>query len=63
MLKKHHTLIGITTSLLLLFISTSYYPGGTQQDKNTIGYDMKNNKKSKKYGRLNLQNEHTTHYI
>ena len=43
MLKKHLTLIGITASLLLLFISTSYYPGGSQQDKNTIGYDMKNN--------------------
>ena len=36
-------LIGIIISLLLLFIATIYYPGGSQYDKNSIGFDWANN--------------------
>jgi hypothetical protein len=43
MIKKHFVLFGIIASLLLFTISASYYPGGSQKDKNSIGYDWKNN--------------------
>jgi len=43
MVKKHFTLIGIIISLLLFLLSTLYYPGGSQKNKNSIGYDWKNN--------------------
>jgi len=43
MRKKHLLPAGITISLLLLFIATLYYPGGSQHDKNSIGYDWGNN--------------------
>jgi hypothetical protein len=43
MLKKHSILLGIIISMLLLLIATLYYPGGSQFDKNVIGYDWKNN--------------------
>jgi hypothetical protein len=43
MLKKHVILLGIIISLLFLIIATRYYPGGSQYDKNAIGYSWKNN--------------------
>jgi hypothetical protein len=43
MLRKYSILSGILIALLLLFIATLYYPGGSQYDKNTAGYDWKNN--------------------
>jgi len=43
MLRKHSILLGIIISLLLLLVATLYYPGGSQSDKNSIGYDWKNN--------------------
>jgi len=43
MLKKHPVLIGIIISILFLFTATLYYPGGSQKDRNSIGYDWKNN--------------------
>jgi len=43
MIKKHAVLIGIVFSLVLLVIAAIYYPGGSQIDKNSIGYDWKNN--------------------
>jgi hypothetical protein len=43
MLKKYLVLSGMVISILLLFIATTYYPGGSQSDKNSIGYDWKNN--------------------
>jgi hypothetical protein len=43
MLKKHSILIGIIAAVSLFFISAAYYPGGSQKDKNAIGYDWKNN--------------------
>jgi len=43
MLRKHSILLGIIISLVLLFIATLYYPGGSQHDINSIGYDWKNN--------------------
>jgi hypothetical protein len=43
MLRKYSILLGIIISLLLLLVATLYYPGGSQSDKNSIGYDWKNN--------------------
>ncbi|MDP4264943.1 MAG: hypothetical protein Q8941_20615 [Bacteroidota bacterium] len=43
MLRKYSILLGIIISLVLLLIATRYYPGGSQYDKNSIGYDWKNN--------------------
>lgn len=43
MLRKYSILLGIIISILLLLVATLYYPGGSQYDKNSIGYDWKNN--------------------
>src|SRR6476620_3155788 len=43
MLKKYSILLGIIISISLLLIATLYYPGGSQFDKTSIGYDWKNN--------------------
>ncbi len=43
MIKKHSILIGFIISFLLLLIASFYYPGGSQVDINSIGYDWKNN--------------------
>lgn len=43
MIKKHIVSIGILISLLLLFISTLLYPGGSQHDKNSAAYDWQHN--------------------
>jgi hypothetical protein len=50
MFKKHAPLIGIAISLLLLVIATFYYPGGSQADKNSVGYDWGNNYLSNLFG-------------
>lgn len=50
MLKKYFTLIGIITSLVLFFISTVYYPGGSQHDKNEDGFYWKHNYISNLFG-------------
>lgn len=43
MLRKYSLLFGIIISLILIIISTTFYPGGSQHDPNSIGYDWKNN--------------------
>jgi len=43
MLRKYSILLGIIISTTLLVAATLYYPGGSQYDKNSIGYDWKNN--------------------
>jgi hypothetical protein len=43
MLKKYSVLLGIIISILLLLLATLNYPGGSQFDKTSIGYDWKNN--------------------
>lgn len=43
MFKKFAVLIGLLTSLLLLFISTTQYPGGSQADANSIGFSWRHN--------------------
>jgi hypothetical protein len=43
MLKKYSILLGIIISIFLLLVATFYYPGGSQFDKTSIGYDWKNN--------------------
>ena len=51
MLKKHSILLGIIISILLLFIATWHYPGGSQVDKNSVGFDWKNNYISNLFGK------------
>jgi len=43
MIKRHSVLIGVTISLAFLIIAISIYPGGTYQDKNSIGFDWTKN--------------------
>jgi hypothetical protein len=43
LLRKYSVLLGIIVSLALLVIAALYYPGGSQHDKNSIGYDWKHN--------------------
>jgi hypothetical protein len=43
MLKKHLVTLGIALSMILLFTATRLYPGGSQLDKNAIGFDWANN--------------------
>jgi hypothetical protein len=43
MIKKHSVLIGITISVVLLIIAISIYPGGTYQNKNSVGFDWTKN--------------------
>jgi len=50
MLKKYSILIGIVISITLLLVAAFYYPGGSQYDKNSIGYDWKNNYISNLFG-------------
>lgn len=50
MLKKHLILLGLIITMLLLLIATLHYPGGSQVDKNSVGYDWKNNYISNLFG-------------
>ncbi len=42
-MKKHLLLLGIIVSISLLIVATFYYPGGSQNDKNAIGYSWQHN--------------------
>jgi hypothetical protein len=50
MLRRYLILYGIIISLFLLLVAAFYYPGGSQLDKNSIGYDWKNNYLSNLFG-------------
>lgn len=41
--RKHLLLFGLLIATILLFVATRMYPGGSQIDKNSIGYDWSNN--------------------
>jgi hypothetical protein len=43
LLRKHSILLGIIISIFLLLVATAHYPGGSQYEKNSIGYDWNNN--------------------
>lgn len=43
MLKKYSVLLGVIISLSLLLLATLNYPGGSQFDKTSMGFDWKNN--------------------
>lgn len=43
MIKKHLTLFGIVIALVFLFISIGLYPGGSQHDEMTVGFDWRHN--------------------
>ena len=43
MIKKYSVLIGVTTSLILMIIATSVYPGGSMFDKNSVDFDWTKN--------------------
>jgi hypothetical protein len=56
-MKKYPVLIGVIISMLLLFIATSKYPGGSQFNKNAVGYDWKNNYISNLFGEKAVNGE------
>jgi hypothetical protein len=43
LIRKNLVLFGIIVAISLLVIAAIYYPGGSQKDPNSIGYDWKNN--------------------
>lgn len=43
MLKKYFILICVCCALVLLITATRFYPGGSQEDSNSIGYDFSTN--------------------
>ncbi|MBK9018056.1 MAG: hypothetical protein IPM82_30665 [Saprospiraceae bacterium] len=43
MIKKHSTTIGIILAMLFLVVSTFFYPGGSQHDEMTVGFDWRHN--------------------
>ncbi len=43
MLKKHTILLGILAAIILLWVSTTKYPGGSQHDVNGIGFHWQHN--------------------
>ena len=58
MLRKHSILIGIVISLSLLVLATRHYPGGSQYDKDSVGYDWKNNYLSNLFGASAVNGAH-----
>ncbi len=58
LLSKYSILFGIIISLLLLFIATTYYPGGSQYDKYSIGYNWKKNYLSNLFGKTAVNGSH-----
>ena len=42
-MKKNQIIIGISIAVLFLFLAAAFYPGGSNLDPNSIGYDWKNN--------------------
>jgi hypothetical protein len=58
MIKKHLVLFGIMISIMLLLIATWYYPGGSQVDKNAVGYNWKNNYISNLFGESAVNGAH-----
>ena len=60
MLKKYSVLSGILISLILLLMATLYYPGGSQSNKDSIGYDWTNNYISNLFGEKALNGSENT---
>lgn len=58
MLKKYSVLLGIIIAVLLLIIAAENYPGGSQADKNSIGYSWSNNYISNLFGEKAVNGEH-----
>jgi hypothetical protein len=42
-MRVHFPLIGILSSILLLMLATTYYPGGTKESRDTVGYNWAHN--------------------
>ncbi len=63
MLKKYFILICVCCALLLLFIATRYYPGGSQENSNSIGYDFSSNYFCNLFGEKAVNGaENASHY-
>ncbi|MDB5013068.1 MAG: hypothetical protein JWQ25_1270 [Daejeonella sp.] len=58
MLRKYSILLSLIISIVLLVIATLYYPGGSQLDKNSIGYDWANNYLSNLFGEKAVNGAH-----
>ncbi len=43
MFKKHSILIGVILALIFLLVSTFFYPGGSQHDEMSVGFDWRHN--------------------
>lgn len=50
MIKRHYLLLGILSTITLLAVAATQYPGGSQADSTALGYDWKNNYISNLFG-------------
>ncbi len=60
MLKKHIVLAGIVVALVLLLVATWAYPGGSQFDQHSVGFDWQNNYLSNLFGPKAVNGEANT---
>lgn len=60
MIKSNFILIGISIGVLLLFIASTQYPGGTSINPNAIGYDWKTNYISDLLNPISVNGENNT---
>src|SRR5215467_9396490 len=60
---KYSTLVGIIIAVSLLLIAIMVYPGGSGADKNSVGFDWKNNFISNLFGEKAINGSHNSSRI
>lgn len=63
MIRKYAVLICLITSVILLFIASLYYPGGSLTDRNSIGFDWTKNYLSNLFGTKALNGSENAGWI
>ena len=58
--RRYSTLIGIIIAVSLLLIAIMVYPGGSRADKNSVGFDWKNNYISNLFGGTAINGSHNS---
>ena len=61
--RRYSTLIGIIIAVSLLLIAIMVYPGGSRADKNSVGFDWKNNYISNLFGETAINGSHNSSRI
>lgn len=58
MIRKYLVLLGVASALSLLFISTLFYPGGSQHDEHSVGFRWQHNYLSNLLNPVAVNGEH-----